>query len=118
MKKNVVQFFIFTLAVFSCLSSARAFAEPSSFLASDLLMMCTSTSDVDFGYCAGYVSAHADQMLSEPVYGMQACNHQKVRSQQLVDIFTGYVELFPENKEEPAGKTVAAAIARAFPCKK
>lgn len=104
------------LALCLGIPAQAALAKSAEFLAGDLSMMCTSTSDVDFGYCAGYISAHADQMLTDAVYGLRACNHQKVRSQQLVDTFNNYIELFPESKKNPAGKTVAAAIARAFPC--
>ena len=54
------------------------------FPAAELHDMCTSTSDVDYGYCAGYVSAVAHMLLTQHVDGYRACNHANVRSQQFV----------------------------------
>ena len=82
----------------------------------ELLAMCNSTYDTDYGFCAGYVSALANALLAGPVAGESACSHGPVRSQQLIDIYRTYAELFPENMKGAAAKTVSASIARAFPC--
>lgn len=86
--------------------------------AGELMQMCSSTHDVDYGYCAGYVTAIADQMLSTGTAGGErACNHEGVRSQQYVDVFRAYAEIFPERLKDEAERTVAASFARAFPCR-
>lgn len=86
--------------------------------AAELMRMCSSTHDVDYGYCAGYITAVADQMLSTGTAGgARACNHQGVRSQQYVDVFRAYAEIFPERLRDEAERTVAASFARAFPCR-
>lgn len=59
--------------------------------AAELMQMCSSTHDVDYGYCAGYITAIADQMLSTGTAGGErACNHAGVRSQQYVDVFRSF----------------------------
>lgn len=86
------------------------------FAASELLKMCNSTYDTDYGYCGGYVSAIANVMLTESIAEYRACRHQQVRSQQAIDIFRSYAELFPEMLSGEAATAVAASLARAFPC--
>ncbi len=86
--------------------------------AAELMQMCSSTHDVDYGYCAGYITAIADQMLSTGTAGGErACNHAGVRSQQYVDVFRSFAEIFPERLQDQAERTVAASFARAFPCR-
>ena len=86
--------------------------------ASELMQMCSSTHDVDYGYCAGYITAIADQMLSTGTAGGErACNHAGVHSQQYVDVFRSFAEIFPERLQDQAERTVAASFARAFPCR-
>lgn len=82
----------------------------------DLLAMCNSRYDTDYGFCAGYVSAIANALLDGPVNGERACNHAPVRSQQLIDLYRSYAEIFPENMRGAAAKNVAIAISRGFPC--
>ncbi len=82
----------------------------------ELLKLCNSTYDTDYGFCAGYISGIANALLAGPVAGETACNHQPVRSEQLIDIYRNYAEVFPGNMEGSAAKTAAAAVARAFPC--
>ena len=86
--------------------------------AAELMQMCSSTHDVDYGYCAGYITAIADQMLSTGTAGGErACNHAGIRSQQYVDVFRSFAEVFPERLKDQAERTVAASFARAFPCR-
>jgi hypothetical protein len=87
------------------------------FSAADLKGLCTSASDLDYGYCAGYVSAVAHALLETKIGGLAACNHVNVRSQQLVDTFNAWADMFPERLGEDAERAVAASFARAFPCR-
>jgi Rap1a immunity proteins len=82
----------------------------SSLSAGELQGMCQSTYDVEYGWCAGYVTA-----LAEANGG--ACMNAPVRSQQYVDIFKSYMEVFPEARKAGAPEAVSAAMARAFPCR-
>lgn len=103
----------------SLLLYGMAFAstgDTTRFSAADLLTMCSSAHDTDYGFCAGYVSAVADAMLDESVAEKRACHHDNIRSQQYVDLFRSYAEVFPETMNGGAEETVAAALARAFPC--
>lgn len=84
--------------------------------AAELHGMCTSASDVDYGYCAGYVSALSHTLLTQKIGGYSACNQTNVRSQQLVDTFNSWAEVFPDRLNTDADSAVAAALARAFPC--
>lgn len=88
---------------------AKAATAPSM-SAGDLQGMCLSSYDVEYGWCAGYVTALAEA-------GGGACQDAPVRSQQYVDIFKAYMEVFPEAKKSPAPQAVSAAMARAFPCR-
>lgn len=83
----------------------------------DLLRLCSSKYDTEYGYCAGYISAIANMMLTTAVEGERACTQGTVRTQQLMDIYRSYAELFPENLRGSAAKNVAISIARGFPCR-
>lgn len=97
---------------------ATALAQQAEFKDSgyELFSACTSHYDTDYGYCAGYVTAVADVLLQQPLYGFGACNHAPVKSQQLVDLVTLFLEDNPELQSRPAKLVVAMALARAFPC--
>lgn len=108
------------LTALACLAlfcaPARAGVSSEGLSGNDLLSMCNSKYDTDYGFCAGYVSAIANAMLISPVSGERACSHGPIRSQQLIDLYRSYAELFPENLRGAAAKNVAVAIARGFPC--
>lgn len=106
------------LALAACLP-AQAFSgavNSDGLTGRELLRMCNSTYDTEYGFCAGYVSAIANALLSGTVSGERACSHGPIRSQQLIDIYRGYADVFPENLKGSAAKNVAASIARGFPC--
>ena len=95
---------------------ANAGAAKATLSAIELRDMCTSKMDVDYGFCAGYVTAVAHTMLDQGVAGQKACNHSAVRSQQFVDTFNTWADLFPDRLNASAEAAVAEAMARAFPC--
>lgn len=109
------------LTLFFCLwpiiQPAAANVNRDGLTGHDLLAMCNSRYDTDYGFCAGYVSGIANALLAGPVSGERACSHGPVRSQQLVDMYRSYAEIFPENLRGAAAKNVAVAIARGFPCR-
>jgi hypothetical protein len=83
---------------------------------SELFRLCQSKSDIDYGFCAGYVTAIAQAMLASPVAGYRACNHGAVRSQQWIDTYARWVQQHPDAHTAPADQAVAQSIAQAFPC--
>lgn len=98
-------------------SAAGAFAATAErFSAGNLADYCASPYDVDAGYCAGYVAAVAGIMADQPIYGLRACNHQSVRSQQLMEIVGQELARDPAKSAAPARVMVAGTIAKAFPC--
>lgn len=107
-------------ASFLFLTAGPAKAAPGlpapNFSGTELLKMCNSTYDTDYGFCGGYVSAIANMMIAESVAEYRACRHEQVRSQQAIDIFRSYAEIFPEMLDGEASAAVAASLARAFPC--
>jgi hypothetical protein len=107
-----------TAILLSLALAAPAQAAADRLTAGELMRMCSSEHDVDYGYCAGYITAVADQMLAAgTAAGQRACNHEGIRSQQYVDVFRSYAEIFPERMKDEAKSTVAASFARAFPCR-
>lgn len=96
--------------------SARA-VNSDGLTGNDLLRLCSSKYDTEYGYCAGYISAIANMMLTSEVEGERACTRGTVRTQQLMDIYRSYAELFPENLRGSAARNVAISIARGFPCR-
>lgn len=112
----------FILTLFFCLLCALptrpvlAAVNSDGMTGHELLTMCNSRYDTDYGFCAGYVSGIANALLAGPVSGERACSHGPVRSQQLIDLYRSYAEIFPENLRGAAAKNVAVAIARGFPC--
>lgn len=83
----------------------------------ELLDQCNSHYDTEYGFCAGYLSAIANAMIITPVSGERACNLGTIRTQQLIDLYRSYGEIFPENLRGAATKNAAVALSRAFPCK-
>ncbi len=107
-----------TAALLSLSMPAPAQSAADRLTAGELMRMCSSEHDVDYGYCAGYITAVADQMLATgTAAGQRACNHAGIRSQQYVDVFRSFAEIFPERMNEEAEPAVAASFARAFPCR-
>jgi hypothetical protein len=117
---------IAVLAFFFVLGSALgAFADQSAPAVSnaqnhlstkDLMNFCRGNFDVDAGYCAGYITAVAEIMLDHTLYGQKACNHGKVRSQQLMELFQMHVNAHPDRATSPAGIATAEAMAASFRC--
>ena len=83
----------------------------------ELHTMCTSASNLDYGFCAGYVTAVADALHGASVAGYRACGHDGTRSQQLIDTYNAFADMFPGNLQDSADAAVAASLARAFPCR-
>ncbi|TNE31655.1 MAG: hypothetical protein EP349_03735 [Alphaproteobacteria bacterium] len=81
--------------------------------AQELLQMCSSSFNTDYGYCAGYVTGVADELLGSA----SACHKVSVKSQQLRDITVRYIEKHPESLDQPARSVTATALAAAFPCR-
>lgn len=107
--------FCFIALVMLALAPAPAQGSTERLTAAELAKMCNSTSDVDYGFCGGYITAIADAMSKAP--GTGACHHAHVRSQQYIEVFRSYAELYPEKMSVEAKSAVAASLARAFPCR-
>ena len=91
----------------------KAQAESYYLTAQELLQMCGSSFNTDYGYCAGYVTGVADELLGSAA----SCHKVSVKSQQLRDITVRYMEKHPESLNRPARSVTAAALAGAFPCR-
>lgn len=102
----------FTLAAFFS-TAEHAKAQSYYLTAQELLQMCNSNFNTDYGYCAGYVTGVADELLGSA----SACHKVSVKSQQLRDITVRYIDKHPESLNRPARSVTAAALAAAFPCR-
>ena len=91
-------------------------APPQHISTRELYRLCTSASDVDYGMCAGYVTALADLLMSESVAAYKACAFSAVRPQEIMDIVKNFIGKNPDMNDRPAHITAAAALAGAFPC--
>lgn len=117
-KRRIFALFAVAALLFCATPAKAALTLPApNFSGAELMKMCTSTYDTDYGFCAGYVSAVTNLMMKESIAQYRACNLQNVRSQQQIDLFRGYMEIFPEAMNGEASAAVAAALARAFPCR-
>ena len=105
-----------TFLLLTTLPAQATRTDDTHFSGTELYKMCASKYDTDYGYCAGYVSAIANLLLTESVAGFRACNLKIVLSQQFVDIFKSYAEGFKTNLGTEANAVVAASLSRAFPC--
>jgi hypothetical protein len=97
-------------------ATAQGVNAPYHFTAMQLGELCNSEYDTDYGLCAGYVTAIADVMLQQDIYGTSACNHKNVKSEQLIALTKRYLESNPEVAQTPARDVVSLALSRAFPC--
>jgi len=110
------------LSLVLCLSAARPVAAQDIASrhyymgARDLMNFCRGSTDIDYGYCAGYIGAIADTMLAHSLFSYNACNHGPVQDQQLIEIVSDYIATYPQNISKPASMVVAEALARAFSC--
>lgn len=92
-----------------------AFAE-DQVSGADLQRMCNSRYDTDYGYCAGYIKAVADIMREQRVAGLDACGHDPIRSQQLIDIVNNYLEKHENELHLSARELIARALNAGFSC--
>jgi len=116
MRPRFFLFVLFCLLPLMPLKPLQAAVNSDGMTGHELLALCNSHYDTDYGFCAGYVSGIANALLAGPVSGERACSHGPVRSQQLIDLYRNYAEIFPDNLRGAAAKNVAVAIARGFPC--
>lgn len=100
------------LAAFTA-APQNAAAQNHYMTARELLQLCHSSFNTDYGYCAGYVTGVADTLLG----GGTACHKISVKSQQLRDIAVRHMEKYPDSLDRPARNTVTEALAAAFPCR-
>jgi hypothetical protein len=113
---RLARFLLPAIALMALLSPASVQASNARMTAGDLANLCVAKSDLDFGYCTGYIMAIADKMVDNQIGPYRACNHAQVRPQQYIDVYRSYAEIFPETLRGDAETAVAAALARAFPC--
>lgn len=111
-------FFVFgTIAgAFAAQGEGGETIRPGRLSAADLMELCAGKYDVDLGFCAGYVSAIADVMIDQPLYGFRTCAHESVRSQQIMDNVILKIKAMPDRSGYAARAVVADSIARSFPC--
>jgi Rap1a immunity proteins len=70
------------------------------------------------GTCIGYVTAVTDAMFAgNSVNGFKACIPVNVDMNQIVDVVKNFIRDNPEKRHLVAVGLVAAALARAFPCR-
>jgi hypothetical protein len=75
---------------------------------------CTSTSNMDFGFCAGYISGVADVLQSQN--GNSVCLPRNVVVGQVVDTVKKYLVDYPESRHYAAYSEILVALEKAFPC--
>lgn len=94
-----------------------AVTDPQHHIATrELMNFCTGRYDVDYGFCAGYVTAVSEIMLDHTLYGYSACNHGPVKAQQLLENVGTFVRNDGGLDNRPGSVIVAAALANKFPC--
>jgi hypothetical protein len=91
--------------------SARAFKS-----ANQLYADCTSISQVDQGFCGGYIVATAD--IANGLKDIDVCLPEGVTMQQVVDVAKKYLTDSPAERRYSAHSTVIASLRKAFPCPK
>lgn len=82
----------------------------------DLARFCAQATDLDAGFCAGYVTAIADVMIDQPLYGFRACLYPSVRTQQIMENVVQAMRAPPDRSRFAARAVVADTLSRAFPC--
>lgn len=108
--------FLFALSL-SLAPLPAAAANQDGMTGQELLRLCSSKYDTEYGFCAGYISGIANTMLAGDVAGLRICSMGAARTQQLIDIYRSYAEVFPENLRGSAVRNVAMSLARSFPCR-
>lgn len=78
---------------------------------------CMGAHDVDAGFCAGYVTAIADLMKEQQLYGVRTCNLEPVHSQQLMDLMRIEMQEKIMPREVSAAELTAGTLARYYPCR-
>lgn len=118
--RQIAVAFLFSMIAATALPAHADFADdgagPATLTVAELLGQCASQYNTDYGFCAGYISAVADQMLGQGIDGMRVCSFGMARSQQFVDLVQNYAAKNPDYGHIPARDFVASALVRAFPC--
>ncbi len=82
-----------------------------------LMQYCKGLYDVDAGFCAGYITAIADLMKEQGLYGQTTCNLGPVPSQQLMELVQIQMQDNPEAQSQSATQMTATTLARFYPCR-
>lgn len=125
--RHVFQFILVLLSVFFApgqlgLSGENASASAASVVheligGQTLVTFCASRADVDLGICNGYIMAIAEAMTGrQTVFGQQACGHDGIKADQLVELVKLDIHDNPSIRRQKAGPMVAQILAKNFPC--
>lgn len=96
-------------------STVQAFP-PGRMAGVDLARFCEQATDLDAGFCAGYVTAIADVMIDQPLYGFRACLYPSVRTQQIMENVIQAMKAPPDRSQFAARAVVADTLSKAFAC--
>lgn len=78
--------------------------------------LCNSQYDVDAGICAGYVTAVAEQLMSQSNPTTQICLSPAISPQTLSDHLRRSFEKTPPGAEDLAAQYVIQALRQRFRC--
>ncbi len=112
----MVLFFLVGSAIGAFANNQKAPVHRDQISGRKLLHFCNGKTDIDYGYCAGYLTSMAELMLDHKLYRIQACNHAGVKSQQLVELFRLYAGSNNDLLDYPATMIVAKMLSSSFPC--
>lgn len=110
----MIRAFAFAAAL---LLSSPAMAANGSTATGTLQQYCMGHYDVDAGFCAGYVTAIADLMKEQQLYGVRTCNLEPVHSQQLMELVQLEMNDHHVPAELSAAELTATTFARYYPCR-
>jgi len=104
---------IAVLAASTIPSPARA--EPGIISLDTLIRSCDGPTDIDYGFCAGYVEGVVDMLAADPDAGF--CLLNNARSQQIIDLMKQDRDFMNSAGKLPAPDGLKRLLSIYYPCR-
>ena len=107
---------LYTVFIALTVSTAATAQVRSPITAVQLQALCDSKYDIDFGICAGYVSAVAERLMGENDPSRRVCLSPAISPQTLVANLVKAWDVAPPSQQDFAAESVESALRQRFQC--
>jgi hypothetical protein len=105
------------IAILATCGAAAAKDIPAIEEADFLYKLCQGPDDASKAVCTGFIGGAYEIASNNPVDGIVSCLPHMMRVVTIQKLTLKWIEAHPEEKFQPASRSVAEAMANAYPCK-